>query len=118
MSTWVARHPVVRTSQVTAGTSRLIPVIDALPSTESAVPAALAEPPRHHAGGDHGPGAGEPERDEQAVDGGELPDVADHRGQHERDHQQHGADRGDGADAEAVERHARQRHEDAVEEEA
>ena len=38
MTTYVVRQPVVRTSHVTAGTSRLIPVIDALPSTESAVP--------------------------------------------------------------------------------
>ena len=35
---YVVRQPVVRMSHVTAGTSRLMPVIDALPSTESAVP--------------------------------------------------------------------------------
>jgi hypothetical protein len=44
MSTWVVRHPVVRMSQVTAGTSRLIPVIDALPSTESTTPEAITGP--------------------------------------------------------------------------
>src|SRR5712691_290181 len=38
MSTYVVRQPVVRMSQVNSGTSRLIPVIDALPSSESAVP--------------------------------------------------------------------------------
>src|SRR2546425_1320120 len=43
--TYVVRHPVVRMSQVTAGTSRLIPVIDALPSTESAVPRRLLNHP-------------------------------------------------------------------------
>ena len=41
MYTYVIRHPPVRISQVTAGTSRLMPVIDALPSTESAVPRRL-----------------------------------------------------------------------------
>ena len=41
MTTYVNRHPLVRISQVTAGTSRLMPVIDALPSTESAVPRRL-----------------------------------------------------------------------------
>src|SRR5438552_15271906 len=39
--TYVIRDPLVRMSHVTAGTSRLIPVIDALPSTESAVPRRL-----------------------------------------------------------------------------
>src|SRR5260370_18429676 len=41
MPTYVVRQPVVSKSQVTAGTSRLIPVIEALPSTESAVPRRL-----------------------------------------------------------------------------
>ena len=38
ITTYVVRQPWLSTSQVTAGTSRLMPVIDALPSTESAVP--------------------------------------------------------------------------------
>src|SRR5262249_44748977 len=41
MATYVIRQPTLRMSQVTSGTSRLIPVIDALPSTESAVPRRL-----------------------------------------------------------------------------
>ncbi len=41
MNTYVMRQPLVRMSQVTAGTSRLMPVIEALPSTESAVPRRL-----------------------------------------------------------------------------
>ena len=41
MTTYVNRHPLVMISQVTAGTSRLMPVIEALPSTESAVPRRL-----------------------------------------------------------------------------
>src|SRR5215831_18205082 len=35
------RQPVLRMSHVTAGTIRLMPVIDALPSTDSAVPRRL-----------------------------------------------------------------------------
>src|SRR6185436_11480779 len=41
MTTYVIRQPPVMMSQVTAGTSRLMPVIEALPSTESAVPRRL-----------------------------------------------------------------------------
>src|SRR6266566_2890046 len=79
MTTYVRRQPVVRISHVTAGTSRLIPVIDALPSTDSAVPRRLLN---------------------------------------QRDRQQHGADGGNHAHAEAVEQHAGDRHEDAVQEQA
>src|SRR4029453_11126641 len=39
--TYVVRQPVVRMSQVTAGTNKLMPVIEALPSTDSAVPRRL-----------------------------------------------------------------------------
>src|SRR6266852_4432409 len=80
--------------------------------------ASLAEPSGDHAGGDHGPGAGETEGNEHAVDGSELPEVLHHRGQHERGHEEQRARGGDGAHAEAVEDHAGQRHEDTVEEEA
>jgi hypothetical protein len=41
ITTYVMRQPRVMMSQVMAGTRRLMPVIDALPSTESAVPRRL-----------------------------------------------------------------------------
>src|ERR1051326_8044172 len=41
ISMYVWRQPVARMSHVTSGTSRLIPVIDALATTESAVPRRL-----------------------------------------------------------------------------
>ena len=41
IATYVNRQPFVRMSQVTSGTKRLMPVIDALPSSESAVPRRL-----------------------------------------------------------------------------
>ena len=41
MAMYATRQPFVRISHVTNGTSRLIPVIDALPSNESAVPRRL-----------------------------------------------------------------------------
>ena len=41
ITTYVMRQPVLMMSHVTAGTSRLMPVIDALPSTDSAVPRRL-----------------------------------------------------------------------------
>ena len=41
ITTYVMRQPVLMMSHVTAGTSRLMPVIDALPRTDSAVPRRL-----------------------------------------------------------------------------